>query len=118
MMRSSFTIFPESTIKTIWDCIGFAFIVYQSISIPFNLCFGAHPEGALLAFDTTIDVFFMLDVITNFNTGYYKKGVLVMNRKDIIFNYLKSWFILDLLASFPYSWVINYEEEVTTASTI
>ena len=64
----------------------------------------------MLVFDTIIDVFFLLDILINFNTGYYKKGVLIMNRKDIIVNYLKTWFILDLLASFPYSWIINYEE--------
>ena len=33
-----------------------------------------------------------------------------MNRKDIIVNYAKTWFLLDLIASFPYSWVIDYEE--------
>jgi hypothetical protein len=53
---------------------------------------------------------FLICLVLNFNSGFYKKGVLVMNRKDIIVNYLKSWFILDLLASFPYSWIINYEE--------
>jgi hyperpolarization activated cyclic nucleotide-gated potassium channel 2 len=33
-----------------------------------------------------------------------------MSRKEIILNYLKTWFLLDLLASFPYSWIINFEE--------
>ena len=28
-----------------------------------------------------------------------------MKRKQIIINYLKTWFVLDFLASFPYSWV-------------
>ena len=28
MIRSKFTIFPESSVKTTWDCIGFIFIVY------------------------------------------------------------------------------------------
>lgn len=49
----------------------------------------------------------MCDIVVTFNTGFYKKGYLVMKRKEIIKNYLKTWFILDLLASFPYSWAMS-----------
>ena len=62
MVRSRFTIFPESSKKTAWDCIGFVFIVIQSIMIPFNISFGIKAEGALLIFDTIIDVFFLIDI--------------------------------------------------------
>jgi len=48
------------------------------------------------------------EVIT-FNTGFYRKGVVVMQRREIMCNYLKTWFVLDLLASFPYHWVINFD---------
>lgn len=100
MIRSKFTIFPESSKKTAWDCVGFIFIVIQSIAIPFNISFAIKPEGALLVFDTIIDVFFIMDMskiiiidlkVINFNSGFYRKGVLVMNRKDIVLNYLKTW---------------------------
>lgn len=33
-----------------------------------------------------------------------------MKRKDIMVNYLKGWFWLDLLASFPYNWFVNFDE--------
>jgi hypothetical protein len=88
--------------------------------IPYNLCFSVHPEGGKVVFDTLIDCFFMLDicklffyhifVVINFNTGFYRKGVVVMKRRDIIFNYLKTWFWIDLLSSFPYNWVFNLDE--------
>jgi hypothetical protein len=83
------------------------FIIYQSIIIPFRLCFDKDAEGGHLVFETIIDVCFMMDIIVTFNTGFYKKGYLVMKRKEIIKNYAKTWFLLDLLASFPYSWVID-----------
>ena len=37
-----------------------------------------------------------------------------MNRKEIISTYLKTWFVLDLIASFPYTWLMGYEEEVSS----
>lgn len=61
--------------------------------------------------ESIMDVSFMIDVVVTFNTGFYKKGYLVMKRKDIIINYIKTWFILDVLASFPYSWVMDEEED-------
>ena len=63
----------------------------------------------------------MIDIIVNFNTGFYKKGYLVMKRKEIIKNYMKTWFFMDLLASFPYSWILgetNSNEPVDQNSII
>jgi hyperpolarization activated cyclic nucleotide-gated potassium channel 2 len=40
--------------------------------------------------------------VLNFNTGIFKKGSLVTNRRAIAKNYLKFWFWLDLVASVPY----------------
>ncbi len=32
---------------------------------------------------------------------------MVMRRKQIIYDYLMSWFILDAVATFPYGWVVE-----------
>lgn len=98
-----------------WDLLCLVFIIYQSIIIPFRLCFDVEADGAIGVIETIMDVSFMIDIVVTFNTGFYKKGYLVMKRKDIILNYIKTWFILDLLASFPYSWVISGEEDSETA---
>ena len=82
-------------------------IIYQSIVIPFRLCFEAEAEGNWVYIETTIDVCFMLDIFVQFNTGFYSQGKLINNRKKIIVNYVKSWFLIDLVASFPYNWVIT-----------
>ena len=100
-------IYPDSTPKGMWDLMILVFIIYQSIVIPFRLCFNVDATGGLYIFETAMDVSFMIDIVITFNTGFYRKGYLVMKRKDIIINYLKTWFILDLLASFPYNWVFT-----------
>lgn len=90
------------------------FIIYQSIIIPFRLCFEVEAEGGMKVLETIMDSCFMIDIVVTFNTGFYKKGYLVMKRKDIILNYIKTWFILDMLASFPYSWVMTTEDTTST----
>ena len=49
------------------------------------------------------DVFFLLDILLQFNKGYYDKGALILYRPYIVRSYIKTWFLLDLLASFPYN---------------
>ena len=96
---------PDSTGKAAWEVLGLFFILYQSIFIPFRICFKADAEGAAFYIETVIDVSFMMDVFVQFNTGFYKKGNLINSRKLIIQNYVQSWFFIDIVASFPYDWV-------------
>jgi hyperpolarization activated cyclic nucleotide-gated potassium channel 2 len=67
-------------------------------------------SGLLMLFEIFIDTFFMIDVCINLYTGYYKKGSLVMKRRHIMCRYLKTWFIIDLLASIPFTWFISDDD--------
>ena len=40
---------------------------------------------------------FLLEIILNFNTGYYQDGVIVKQRKKIINNYIREMFWVDLI---------------------
>lgn len=43
------------------------------------------------------------DIILNFRTTYVsRKGEVVSNSMSIAVNYLKSWFVVDLLAALPF----------------
>lgn len=46
----------------------------------------------------------------------------MLKRRDIIMNYLKTWFIFDLFASFPYTWVVsdglNFMENSSTEGEV
>ena len=98
---------PDSWFKGLWDLCSLITIIYQSILIPFRLCFQVEADGGFKIFETLIDAIFILDIFVTFNTGIYKKGYLVMKRKEIIKNYIRYWFFIDLLASFPYAWLFE-----------
>jgi hyperpolarization activated cyclic nucleotide-gated potassium channel 2 len=110
-------IYPDSTFKGVWDLFVLLFIIYQAILIPFRLCFDVDATGAILIVEDIMDVSFMVDICITFNTGFYKKGYLVMKRKDIIKNYFKTWFWIDLVASFPYTWVLGTGTSDSTTRT-
>lgn len=88
-------------------------IFYEIIAIPMDLSFNVTLGNT---FELVVDSLFMLDMIISFNTTFYDKGVVVFillqhykiyDRKKIALNYLTSWFILDILSSFPYDLVLN-----------
>lgn len=51
----------------------------------------------------------------NFFTGFYEKGILIMDRKSICKKYLMTWFILDIISSFPFS-IIELANNNNTSS--
>lgn len=50
---------------------------------------------------------FMSDIAITFNTSIYRKGIPIYSRKQIVLNYIKLWFWIDLAASFPYDTIIT-----------
>jgi len=60
--------------------------------------------------DTVIDFIFLIDLLVTFNTAIYHKGQLVYSRKVISLQYLKLWFWLDLISSFPFGLVTQSVE--------
>jgi hypothetical protein len=90
----------------VWEVVGLVFIIYQSIVIPFRLCFDSDAAGGWKVIEAGIDYCFLADILVQFNTAFYRKGILVYQRWEITKNYAKTWFIIDLAASFPYSLII------------
>lgn len=97
-----YVIYPESLFMKIWYMIVFVLLIYTAIFMPVRFSFQAFFSSTWLIVDTTIDIIFMLDIIINFNTCYYEaSGKLVTNRKNITIKYVKGWFWIDLVSSFP-----------------
>lgn len=106
MTNLSEPITPDSKFRITWDLWTMSLIFYELVMIPMRIAFEIE-DPVISVIDTIVDIIFILDIALNFNTGFYSKGLLVMNRKRIVANYLKLWFWLDLLASIPYSWFIS-----------
>ena len=101
---------PDSNFKTSWDLMGLFLILYEALVIPYRVTFNMLSSGFLMVFEIYVDTFFIFDVFINLYTGYYKKGSLVMKRRHIMCRYLKTWFIIDLLASIPFAWFITDDD--------
>ena len=104
---------PDSRFKNIWDIFILIILVALLIFLPIRLAFEPIAYEKLTIdqvhiIDILIDIFFFIDIIINFLTFYIDKfGVKITDRKKIAKRYIKSWFLLDVISTFPFHLIIN-----------
>eukprot|EP00929_Paragymnodinium_shiwhaense_P076770 TRINITY_DN3951_c0_g1_i8.p1 TRINITY_DN3951_c0_g1~~TRINITY_DN3951_c0_g1_i8.p1 ORF type:complete len:778 (+),score=112.28 TRINITY_DN3951_c0_g1_i8:130-2463(+) len=97
---------PDSKFRCTFDAIIMAFCFYLVVSLPFLVAFDSYlSEGinsGLDALHFSIDVLFLLDLCLNFRTGMIVGAQVVMHPRIVTINYLRGWFLLDLVSSVPF----------------
>lgn len=101
---------PESTLRVGWDLTTMVMLLYLAISMPFRVGFAydATPGSFLFGFEFLLDLLFIVDVILNFRTGYFRTdGTVEMNYAKVMKNYLKGFFWIDFFSSVPWDLIIS-----------
>ncbi|KAL4476354.1 hypothetical protein ABPG74_010087 [Tetrahymena malaccensis] len=113
--ESQYIFMPTDNFKIIWDAFqiifNFIFLFAYSIFLIFS-----ETDKDIQYLNSTFKVFVLfsfLDILINCNSSYYLNDQVVIERKQIIINYMKSNFILDLI-SFSASMYqeINYKNTI------
>lgn len=109
---------PLSQFRRTWDGLQLVLLLYIAIFVPFRVCFDspASPWAWDFIADIVVDVYFAADIILCFNTAYirHSDGELQWSRKEVTKHYLKTWFIVDFVASLP----INYVPLITDGARV
>lgn len=87
--------------RVLWDFLLIILIIISCFLIPIQVAFVHTVSAKSSKFLYLIDLYFVIDVILNFFTSYKQGGVEVKNRKQIAQHYLKTFFVVDTIASFP-----------------
>ena len=80
-------------------------IIYQLCFYGFDLNYDDDNEGKI--FDYVILILNAIYIVLNFFHSYLDKktGEVVTNTKKIAINYLKGWFFIDFISSFPFEFI-------------
>lgn len=100
---------PTSRFSMVWDILQVFFLLYVSWTVPLRSCFGIDVEWPSVAFvtDCVVDLYFFLDLIGNFFTGYYdQNGVREGRLKLIAKRYVAGWFCIDFVSCIPVDYVL------------
>ncbi|KAG7401121.1 hypothetical protein PHYBOEH_003004 [Phytophthora boehmeriae] len=101
-----FMVNPHSTIYKMWQLVTLSVIIYQSIMVPFGLAFGSSDTTVI---DILMSCIFATDILVGFNTPFaddVDETEYIIDRCQIASNYLRGWFLFDLLACLPFDYVL------------
>lgn len=87
--------------KIFVDIIVLLTIFINIIYIPLDIAFILNDTKNFYIFNLIPTGIFTVEILLNFNTAFYDKGEINYKRKDIIMNYLKQNFTLDILVTLP-----------------
>ena len=99
---------PEARSTQVWDIISTVLILWVAFVVPYRLGFDVVVELTSPAFviDCLIDTFFLVDVQLQFRTAYLlPTGFLEVRWHVIAKKYMRSWFLVDLVASLPLTYI-------------
>eukprot|EP01029_Cantina_marsupialis_P013257 TRINITY_DN29331_c0_g4_i3.p1 TRINITY_DN29331_c0_g4~~TRINITY_DN29331_c0_g4_i3.p1 ORF type:complete len:662 (-),score=145.30 TRINITY_DN29331_c0_g4_i3:1126-3111(-) len=111
--KSRLVIMPDNTFRKIWDQVYFLLLMYTLIFVPYQIAFSDEDNRNWSYYlELVTDVLFLMDMIFQFFSAYeiedeFGQTQLITSLKTISLHYLKTWFLLDLLANFPFQWAFS-----------
>mmetsp|Transcript_50304 Transcript_50304/g.60493 ORF Transcript_50304/g.60493 Transcript_50304/m.60493 type:complete len:827 (-) Transcript_50304:108-2588(-) len=95
-------ILPNSSFRTNWDSYIGCLIIYIAIFVPYRVSFIRNTGDVTRTIDMIMDISFGIDILLNFITAYESNGVVVRDLRKIAKRYIKGFFFMDLIATFPF----------------
>lgn len=93
-----FIMHPDTAFKAIWTCFGVGFICWDLLTVPLALFeIGSAMQAMIEVMSYASFGFWVIDLLLNFVTGMEMPYGLEFRPKRIAINYLKSWFLPDLV---------------------
>ena len=112
-----FFIGPNDPLCYIIDSMTLIVSIISLINIPYFLAFSLNEckyeffSGTALFFFFN-DLIYFIDLISGFFRAFYNfEEVLIVKKRYMTLNYLKGWFILDLIEAIPYLLILNSRKE-------
>ncbi|KAG8035250.1 hypothetical protein G9C98_001740, partial [Cotesia typhae] len=99
----------HNKVVTTWEWITLVATIYVAVVVPYNASF-VSTERSTVVSDVIVEAIFIVDILLNFRTTYVsKKGNVVLSGGKIAINYLKRWFLIDLLAALPFDLLYAFD---------
>ncbi|GBG31125.1 Potassium/sodium hyperpolarization-activated cyclic nucleotide-gated channel 1 [Hondaea fermentalgiana] len=111
-----FIMLPRNRFRRVWEALLIAMLLYVVFTVPVRVCFDIEVTGGAATFDLLVDVLFILDIFVNVVCAYEdSNGELIVEPKLIVLHYMRTWFILDVVASVPIYRFVSLDSSVEEA---
>jgi len=107
---------PGSRTRLTWDVLSTLMVTYDLFTIPL-LAFGYDDMEAIATIDLIITIFWTMDLVAAFLTGYHSGSGIEMRIHMTARKYLRSWFSFDFMVVFI-DWSFIYIDQVTEEAQV
>ena len=111
----------NSTAVCTWDWVCASASCYSIFYAPLQLVFpefGHHYFHDWRIMDSLLDALFTVDVFIKARTTYSDHGYTISSPSKVWSRYMRTWLIIDILASFPIDWLLAAAEPSNSAMNI
>jgi hypothetical protein len=98
----------QDELKALWDIFIILVLIFSSLMIPYRVAFVDADTKGWKTVNWFVDICFFIDIIIIFNTAFYDENFQIVEcRKEIAIQYLKSWFLIDIISILPVEYMLN-----------
>ena len=100
--------FPKDSFSRLWNSLISIILIYVTFALSFELAFIEETNLFFQLNEYITSAIFILDIFYNFNAAFINQhGNIVVSRKEIVIRYMKCWFWVDFISSFPFFLLTN-----------
>jgi hypothetical protein len=104
-------IYPNDMCKVWFDVMISLILCISCFTVPLDLAFQHMFAGDMMWFNYAIDVFFFMDIVVNFFSATQDDEYQIIDdRKIVVKQYMKGWFLIDIVAIIPLDLLIPQQE--------
>jgi hypothetical protein len=106
--RKRCVVYPDNKARARWELTVTILLLLTLLITPWNLGFSEEENTETIVFESLLDIVFFVDLIVNFFFAFNDKNTeLVDDSRTIAVTYLKTWFIVDLVATLPLNLILT-----------
>mmetsp|Transcript_11318 Transcript_11318/g.22262 ORF Transcript_11318/g.22262 Transcript_11318/m.22262 type:complete len:691 (-) Transcript_11318:114-2186(-) len=104
-------IYPNSNFKSVWNVLLILLLLYTATLMPYRISFvDKDDKDGWWYWELLVDFGFFMDIlVTCFSAFTNSESEVVTDLKAIVFQYIKTWMLIDIIAIFPFD-LINEEQ--------
>lgn len=97
----------DNLYKRYFDAVLLIFTLFAALEVPLHLSLKYHTPHWIHLINAIYPLIFSIDIVVTFFTTITVDGEEVTSKKTIAIKYLRSWFIVDLIAAMPLDYLYS-----------
>eukprot|EP00242_Pyramimonas_sp_CCMP2087_P017362 CAMPEP_0198200140 /NCGR_PEP_ID=MMETSP1445-20131203/3190_1 /TAXON_ID=36898 /ORGANISM="Pyramimonas sp., Strain CCMP2087" /LENGTH=680 /DNA_ID=CAMNT_0043870107 /DNA_START=189 /DNA_END=2234 /DNA_ORIENTATION=+ len=107
----------NSPLRMRWDITQAFVLLYLAILVPLRIGFNLEVHGYAYIVECMVEIYFYFDIFFNFITSYEDENlVVVRNLRKIADQYIRGWFVVDVVSVLPVDLAIRISEDLYPCS--